>query len=74
MGKIKTLPDWQNWDPSGLAKIRPLRIGKNKTRPDWDPSGFVKIASRRLSKFSPDTLPDTFSDAFMLFELTRKGA
>ena len=43
------------------------------TPPDWDPSGFVKIASRRLSKFSPDTLPDTFSEALMLFELTRKG-
>ena len=65
IGKNKTLPDW---DPFRLAKLGPLGIGKNKTPPDWDPSGFVKIASRRLSKFSPDTLPDTFSDAFMLFE------
>ena len=55
-----------------MGKLRPLRIGKNKTPLDLDPSGFVKIASRRLSNFSPDTLPDTFSDAFMLFEITRK--
>ena len=106
-GKFGTLPDWQNWDPSGLAKLGPFRIDKKKTPPDWqnkhpsglaklgafwigknsttsglaklgtlpdwDPSGFVKIASQRLSKFSPDTLPDTFSDAIMLFELTKKG-
>ena len=81
IGKNRTPPDLQNWDSSGLAKTRPLRIGKNKKLrdwqncdpPDWDPSGLVKIAYRGLSKFSPDTLPDTFSDATMLFELTRKG-
>ena len=73
IGKNKTPSDWQNWDPSGLAKTRPLRIGKIGTPPDWDPSGFVKIASQRLSKFSPDTLPDLFSYAIVLFELTRKG-
>ena len=43
------------------------------TPPDWDPSGFVKIASQRLSKFRTDTLADTFSDAIMLFESSRKG-
>ena len=59
--------------PLRIGKIEPLRVGKIGTPPDWDPSGFVKIASRRLSKFSPDTLLDTFSDAIMLFELTRKG-
>ena len=73
IGKIGKPPDWQNWDPSGMTKIRPLRIGKIGTPPDWDPSGFVKIASQRLSKISPDTLPYTFPDAIMLFELTRKG-
>ena len=77
------------WDPSGLVKTGPLRIGKNRTPPDWqnwtlrigkigthpdgDPSGFVKIASRGLFQFSLETLPDTFSDAIMLSELTRKG-
>ena len=73
IGKIGTLPDWQNWDPSGLAKLGPFWIDKIGTLPDWDPSGFVKIAFQRLSKFSRDTLPDTFSDAIMLLELTRKG-
>ena len=80
IGKNRTLPDWQNWDPSGLAKLVPLRIGKNRTPLDWqnwDPSGLgplrvYKIAFQRLSKFSPDTLPDTFTDAIMLFELTRR--
>ena len=33
-GKIGTLLDWQNWDTSGLAKLRPLRIGKIGTPPD----------------------------------------
>ena len=73
IGKNSTPPDWQKLYPSGLAKTVPLRIGKNSTPPDWDPSGFIKIAFQRLSIFSPDTLPDTFSDAIMLFELTRKG-
>ena len=76
IGKIGTPPDWQNWDPCGLAKLGLLWIGKIGTPPDWqnwDPSGFVKIAFQRLPKFSPDTLPDTFSDAIMLFELTREG-
>ena len=75
-GKNKTPLDWLNWYPSGLAKMRPFRIGKIETLPDWqtwDLSGFIKIAFQRLSKNSPDTLPDTFSDAIMLFELTRKG-
>ena len=88
IGKNRTLPDWQRtpqdwqfWDLSGLenlgpfriGKLRPLRIGKIGILPDWDPSGFVKIACQRLLKISPDTLPDTFSDAIMLLELTRKG-
>ena len=81
IGKIGTPPDWQSWDPfdwqkwdpSGLAKLGPHRIGKIGTPPDSYPSAFVKIAFQRLSNFSPDTLPDTFSDAIMLFELTRKG-
>ena len=81
IGKIGTPPNWQNWDPSGLAKLGPLRIGKigtlrigkNGTLPDWYPSGSVIKAFQRLSKFSPITLPDKFSDAIMLFELTRKG-
>ena len=72
IGKIGTFSDWQNYDPSGVAKKRPFRIGKIGTLPDWDPSGFVKIAFQWLSKFSPDTFPDTFSDAIMLLELTRK--
>ena len=78
-----TLPDWQKQDPSRLSKIETVQIGKNRTPligkigepfglakfgtlPDWDPSGFVKIAFPGLLKFSPDTLPDTFSDAIML--------
>ena len=84
IGKIGTPPDWQNWDPtrlaklgpSGLAKIVHFRFGKIGTPPDWqnwDPSGFVKIAFQRLPKFSTDTLPDTFSDDIMLFVITRKG-
>ena len=73
IGNIGTLPDWQKQDPSGLAKIRPLQIGKNKTPPNWVPSGFVKLAFQRLSKFSPDTLPEKFSDAIILLELPRKG-
>ena len=81
IGKFGSLPDWQKQDPSGLAKLGHFRIGKigtlpdwqNKTLPDWDPSGFVKIAFQRLSNFSPDTLPESFSDAIMLLELTRKG-
>ena len=43
IGKIGTPPDWQNCDPSRLAKLGPFRIGKigiiqdlqNKTPPDW---------------------------------------
>ena len=89
MVKIGTLPDWQKQLTSGLVKkhlsglakstppdmqkLGPFRIGKIGTLPDWDPSGFVKKAFQRFSKVSPDTLPDTFSDAIMLFELTRKG-
>ena len=57
----------------GLAKTRPLRIGKIGTPPDWDPSGFIRITLLRLPKLSPDNLPDTFYDAIMLFVLTRKG-
>ena len=80
IGKNKIPPDWQNWDPYRLAKLEPLGIGKIGTPPDWqnwDPSGLgplrvCKISFRGLSKFSPDTLPDTFSDAIMLFEQTRK--
>ena len=26
--QTRTPPEWQNWDPSGLAKIGPFRIGK----------------------------------------------
>ena len=45
--KNKTPPDWQNWDPSGLAeigpfricRIGPLRIGKIETPPDWQNFG-----------------------------------
>ena len=59
--------------PSGLAKLGPLRIGKIGTLPDWYLSGIVNIAFQRLPKFSPDMLPNTFSDAILLFELTRKG-
>ena len=82
IGKNGTPPYWQNWYPSGLAKMEPLRIGKIGTPPDWqnwDPSGLgpVRVCKNSLSgtffKFSSDTLPDTISDAFMLFELTRRG-
>ena len=73
IGENKTPPNWQNWDPSELAKIRPLQTGKVGTPPVWEPSGFVKLSPPRRSKFSPDTLPDTFPDAIMLFELTRKA-
>ena len=31
----RTLPDWRKWDPSGLAKLGPLRIGGNGTLLDW---------------------------------------
>ena len=36
-------------------------------------AGFVKMSSQGRSKFPPNTLPDTFSDDNMLFELNRKG-
>ena len=71
--QIETPPDLQKWDPSKLAKLGPFRIGKIGTLPDWDPSGFVKLGFQKFVKFLPDTLPDTFSDAIMMFELTRKG-
>ena len=89
-GKKKTLPKWQNRTPpdlqkkdtSGLANLRPLRIGTVRTLPhlqkkdssgwqNWDPSGLgptrlEKIAFSGLLKFSTDTRPDTFSDALMM--------
>ena len=34
VGKSGNLPDWQNWDRSGLAKLGPFRIGKYGTLPD----------------------------------------
>ena len=71
--QIWSPPDWQSWDPSELGKLGPFRIGKNWTLPDWDLSGFVKIDFQIISKFSPDILPDAFSDAIMLFELTGKS-
>ena len=45
--------------------------GENGTPPHWqtwDPSAFVKTAFPRL-KISPQTLPDTFSDAGFLGSL-----
>ena len=44
LNKIKT---------SGLTKVGPLRIGKNKTPPDWqkyDPSRLAKIRPLRIGK------------------------
>ena len=43
IGKTMTLPEWQKYVPSGLAKTGPFRIG---TLPVWqiqDPSGLAKI-------------------------------
>ena len=51
IGKSRIPPDWQNWDPSGLAKMVTLRIGKNRTPPDWqnwDPSGLAKLGLFRI--------------------------
>ena len=49
--KDGTPPVWQKWDPSGLAKMGPLRIGKNR-----DPSGLAKMGPLRIGK--NETLPD----------------
>ena len=59
IGNIETLPDWQNWDLSGLAKLGPFQIGKNKTPPDWqnwEPSGLAKLGPFRVGKIG--ILPD----------------
>ena len=59
IGKFGTLPDWQKWDPSGLAKLGPFWIGKNRSPPDWqkcDPSGLAKIRPFWIGKNK--TLPD----------------
>ena len=56
--RIQTVPDRRNWDPSGLAKLRPFRIGKNKILPDWqvwEPSRLAKMKHFRGGKLR--TLP-----------------
>ena len=53
IGKNKTPPDWQNWDPSGLAKLGTLLIGKIGTLSDWqnwDHSGLAKLGPLRIGK------------------------
>ena len=62
IGKKRTLPDWQKWDHSRLAKRGPFRIdkngpcriGKNGILSDWkkwDHSGLAKTGPFRIGKF-----------------------
>ena len=56
-----TLADWvkwafPDWDPSGLVKMGPFRIGENGTFPDWDTSELVKKGPFRVSENG--TVPD----------------
>ena len=51
--QIGTLKSKQNWDPSDLAKLGPIRVGKNRTLPDWrneNPSGLAKLGPFWIGK------------------------
>ena len=71
IGKNRTLPDWQKWDPSELEKIGPLRIKKMgpsglanfgpfriETLPHWQKLGPFRIGKTR-------TLPDWDPSGFV---------
>ena len=59
--------------PFGIGKNRTLPDCQNRTPARWDSSGFVKKAFPVPLKITPETLPDTVSHSFKLYELTRKG-
>ena len=67
--QIGTPPNWPKWDHSGLVKILPLLVGKNKTPPDWqnlDPSELAKLGPLRIGK-------NSFSGTFKIFTLYPSG-